>query len=63
VSDATNIRILNELIEAIDRRLPQVLRAGEAAIARDAAALKARALDRIALLERTHRIAESGPRP
>lgn len=51
MSDA-NIRILHELIEALDRRLPQVERAGEAAIARDAAALKDRALERIAEIER-----------
>lgn len=49
---AANIRILQELIEAISRRVPHVERAGEAAIAREAAALKARALERIAELER-----------
>jgi hypothetical protein len=49
---AANIRILQELIEAIARRVPQVERAGEAAIAREAAALKTRALERIAELER-----------
>jgi hypothetical protein len=52
VTDSDNIRILHELIAALDSRLPQVQRAGEAAIARDAAALKARALERIAELER-----------
>ena len=52
VKDSTNIRILYELIEALDRRLPQVLHAGEESIARDAAALKARTLERIAELER-----------
>jgi hypothetical protein len=45
-------RELQELIAALDRRVPQVQRAGEASIARDAAALKARALKRIAELER-----------
>ena len=45
------IRELQELIAALDRRLPQVERAGEAAIARDAAVLKARALKRIEELE------------
>jgi len=48
----TVIRELLELIAALDRRVPQVQRAGEASIARDAAALKARALKRIEELER-----------
>jgi hypothetical protein len=52
VHDSDNIRILLELIAALDRRLPHVERAGEAAIARDAAALKSRALERIAEIER-----------
>lgn len=52
MKDSATIRILHELIEALDRRLPQVLHAGEESIARDAAALKARALERIAELER-----------
>ena len=42
---------LLELIAALDRRVPQVQRAGEASIARDAVALKARALKRIEELE------------
>ena len=42
---------LAELVEAIDRRLPQVARAGETAIATAAAALRADALKRIAELE------------
>ena len=45
-------RELLELIAALDRRVPHVERAGEASIARDAAALKARALKRIEELER-----------
>ena len=45
------VRELLELIAALDRRAPQVQRAGEAAIARDAAALKAQALRRIEELE------------
>ena len=53
MDDSASIRILNELIAALDHRLPQVQRAGEAAIARDAAALKARALDRISALTRS----------
>jgi hypothetical protein len=40
-----------ELISALDRRLPQPLRPGEEAIARQAAALRSRAVARIAELE------------
>ena len=46
------VRELLELIAALDRRVPHVERAGEIAIARDAAALKAKALKRVAELER-----------
>jgi hypothetical protein len=42
---------VRELIEALDRRVPQLEREGEAAIARDAAALKQKALQRIAELQ------------
>ena len=49
--DSVNIRKLRDFIEALDRRLPQVQRAGEAAIARDAVTLRARALEQIAELE------------
>ena len=45
------VQELQELIAALDRRVPQVQRAGETAIARDAAMLKARALKRIEELE------------
>ena len=45
------VRELRELIAALDRRVPQVERAGEASIARDAAVLKVKALKRIAELE------------
>jgi hypothetical protein len=41
---------LHELVAAIDRRVPQRHRAGEAAIAESAAALKARAVERLAIL-------------
>lgn len=44
------IRELQELIEALDSRVPRVERAGEASIARDAAALKQKALKRLAAL-------------
>jgi len=40
-------RELEELVEALDRRVPRVEHAGEAEIARDAAALRAKALDRL----------------
>jgi hypothetical protein len=40
-------RELEELIAALDRRVPRVEQAGEAAIARDAAALRAKAFDRL----------------
>ena len=52
MSDSASIRILREFIEAVDRRLPQVQRVGEDAIARDAAALRTMALERLAELER-----------
>jgi hypothetical protein len=38
---------LEELIAALDRRVPRVQQAGEAAIARDAAALRAKAVARL----------------
>lgn len=44
------VRDLQELIAALDRRLPAVEQAGEVAIARDAAALRTRALRRLAEL-------------
>ena len=49
----TNPRVareLHELIAALDRRVPRVERAGEASIARDAAALRAKAVQRLAEL-------------
>jgi hypothetical protein len=52
------VRELQELIAALDRRVPQVQRAGEVSIAREAAALKARALKRIEELEREEAPAE-----
>jgi hypothetical protein len=44
--------VLEELIAALDRRVPRVEQAGEAGIARDAAALRARAVKRLAELAR-----------
>ena len=46
------IATLRELIEALDRRVPHVERAGEAQIARDAAALREVAVKRIEELTR-----------
>lgn len=40
-------RELRELIAALDRRMPRVEQAGEAAIARDAAALREKAMERL----------------
>ncbi len=50
---ADAIRHLHELVAALDRRVPQVHRAGEAAIADAATALKAAAMRRIEELERS----------
>ena len=52
------VRELQELIAALDRRVPQVQRAGEASIARETAALRARALKRIEEFERDAAAAE-----
>ena len=41
------VRDLEDLIAALDRRLPQIDRLGERAIAEDAAALKRKAQDRL----------------
>ena len=46
-------RELEELIAALDRRVPRVEQAGEVAIAREAAALRARAVERLAELARS----------
>ena len=50
-SRAGALRHLQELVAALDHRVPQVEREGEAAIARDAAALREKALKRIAELQ------------
>ena len=47
------IEHLRELIVALDRRVPRLERTGEVDIARDAAALRQDALERIADLERS----------
>jgi hypothetical protein len=51
-AQATIVRELRELIKAIDRRLPQIERAGEAAIETTARQLRADAQHRIAQIER-----------
>jgi hypothetical protein len=48
--DRQLVRDLTELIEALDRRVPKVERAGERSIARDAAALRAKAVERLSEL-------------
>lgn len=50
VSRTELVRDLEELIAALDRRLPGVAEAGEVAIVRDAAALRAKAVRRLAEL-------------
>ncbi|HUE89706.1 MAG TPA: hypothetical protein VMO26_26825 [Vicinamibacterales bacterium] len=49
---AKTLELLREFIAALDRRLPQIERAGEAAIADEAAHLKAKAAERIAAIEK-----------
>jgi hypothetical protein len=44
---AVLVRELQELVAALDRRVPHVERAGEISIAREAAALRTKALQRI----------------
>jgi hypothetical protein len=55
-------RELEELIAALDRRVPRVEQAGEAAIARDAAALRAKAIERLAQLSAEPAGADAGSR-
>ena len=45
------LRRLRELMAALDRRMPQIDDTGEIVIARDAAALRKKAMQRIAELE------------
>lgn len=52
IDRAQIVRELHELIAALDRRVPQVHRVGELAIAQAAAALRSEALKRIDTLER-----------
>jgi len=50
VTTSQLVRELQELISALDRRVPRVERAGEPSIARDAAALREKAVRRLAEL-------------
>ena len=50
VTTAELTRELQEVIAALDRRVPRVEESGELLIARDAAALRAKAVDRLAEL-------------
>jgi hypothetical protein len=52
-------RELEELIAALDRRVPRVEQAGERSIARDAAALRAKAVKRLS--ELTHQLPSKTP--
>jgi hypothetical protein len=54
------VRELRELIDALDRRVPRVERAGEAGIARDAALLRQQAVKRIDELVRRTSTAARG---
>ena len=49
-ADSELARELEELVAALDRRVPRVEQAGEISIARDAAALRAKAVRRLAAL-------------
>jgi hypothetical protein len=51
VSDHELRRELRELIVALDRRVPRVEQAGEVSIARDAALLRAKAVQRLVEIE------------
>jgi hypothetical protein len=47
------VSALQEIIDALDRRVPQFERAGEMRIARDALVLRRQAVERLQELERT----------
>jgi hypothetical protein len=61
--DPTDLWYLRHLIAALDRRLPRPASAGEARIASDSAALRGRALARIAEIEAASAVPAIGPRP
>ena len=51
IDTATLIEDLREIVAALDRRVPRLERAGEIAIARDAARLRDEAINRLSKLE------------
>lgn len=57
------VQHLRDLIDALDRRVPQVERAGEVTIAREASELRALALQRVAELEAVEGAADSSEPP
>jgi hypothetical protein len=61
-TDAELARALRELIEALDRRVPRIANVGEVAIARDAKALREKAVTRLAELA-IEEAAAVGPDP
>ena len=61
ITDHDLVDALQELIAALDRRTPHVERAGETAIARDAAALRRKAVKRLAELTGEAAAIGSGP--
>jgi len=56
-------RELEELIAALDRRVPRVERAGEATIAREAAALREKAVARLAELAKQSAVQQTSSDP
>ena len=60
IIDPELVQELRELIAALDRRVPRVERAGESAIARDAAKLRATAVSRLHELTRQAEVEEPG---
>jgi hypothetical protein len=63
VSNIELARELHELVAALDRRVPRVERAGETDIAREAAALRAKALKRLGELSLQNGSAAVRPEP
>ena len=61
VVDPELVQELRELIAALDRRVPRVERAGESAIARDAAKLRATAVNRLRELTAQSETEEAAP--
>ena len=60
VTESDQLLVLQELIEALDRRVPHVERAGEAKIADDARRLRASASERIECLRERQALTTAG---